>query len=148
MRSIHFAIGLFTLMVWSQSGLPAAQTAVVTEAQRTECEALLQTRNLTITYAGVATTTDRTTYCYVKGILPPAIQFHAQLPLPDAWNGRFLKWGDGGKDGDLDFADHRVAEGTPWPTATPVTTTAPSQARRSPTTIARRRSISATAPSI
>ena len=111
MRSTCIAFGLFALMVWSQSGQPAAQTAAVTESERSNCEALLQTRNLTITYAGVATTRDRTTYCYVKGILPPAIQFHAQLPLPARWNGRFLKWGDGGKDGDLDFADHRVAEG-------------------------------------
>ena len=31
--------------------------------------------------------------------------------MPANWNGRLLKWGDGGKDGDLDFADHRVAEG-------------------------------------
>ena len=50
-------------------------------------------------------------YCYVRGILPPAIGFHVQLPLRADWNGRFLKWGDGGKDGDLDFADHRVTEG-------------------------------------
>ena len=89
----------------------AGQTAAVAASERTGCEALLQTRNLTITYAGIATTRDGTTYCYVKGILPPAIQFHVQLPLPSEWNGRFLKWGDGGKDGDLDFADHRVAEG-------------------------------------
>lgn len=34
-----------------------------------------------------------------------------QLPLAEAWNGRFLNVGDGGKDGDLDFADHRVAQG-------------------------------------
>lgn len=82
MRSTCIALGLLALMVWSQSGQPAAQTTAVTESERSSCEALLQTRNLTITYAGVATTRDRTTYCYVKGILPPAIQFHAQLPLP------------------------------------------------------------------
>ena len=34
-----------------------------------------------------------------------------QLPLPEDWNGRLLNWGDGGKDGDLDFADHRLAQG-------------------------------------
>jgi feruloyl esterase len=50
-------------------------------------------------------------YCYVRGIISPAIHFHAQLPLPENFNGRFLQWGDGGKDGDLDFANHRVAEG-------------------------------------
>lgn len=111
MRRLCIACVLSGLMVWSQSSEPGAQAPAATEAERTGCEALLQTRNLTITYAGVANTRDGTTYCYVKGILPPAIQFHAQLPLPDAWNGRFIKWGDGGKDGDLDFADHRVGEG-------------------------------------
>ena len=111
MRRISIAILLFGLMVWSAAEGPVAQTAVATESERAGCEALLQTRNLTITYAGVGTTRDGTAYCYVKGILPPAIQFHAQLPFPGAWNGRFLKWGDGGKDGDLDFADNRVVEG-------------------------------------
>ena len=50
-------------------------------------------------------------YCYLKGLILPSIVFHVQLPLPENWNGRFLHWGDGGKDGDLDFADHRVEEG-------------------------------------
>ena len=111
MRRLCIACVLSGLMIWHQSDVPGAQAPVDTGSERARCEALLQTRNLTITYAGVATTADGTTYCYVKGILPPAIQFHAQLPLPGAWNGRFLKWGDGGKDGDLDFADHRVGEG-------------------------------------
>src|SRR3546814_1955151 len=34
-----------------------------------------------------------------------------QLPFRSNWNGRCLNWGDGGKDGDLDFADARLAEG-------------------------------------
>ncbi len=34
-----------------------------------------------------------------------------QLPLAGNWNGRLLHWGDGLKDGDLDYADHRLAEG-------------------------------------
>ena len=100
--------------VWLHHAAPAAQGAeqapAATDADRAGCEALLQVRNLTITYAGLAET-DGGPYCYVKGILPPAIHFHVQLPLPRDWNGRFLKWGDGGKDGDLDFADHRVAAG-------------------------------------
>ena len=76
------------------------------------CEALAEIPNLTLISAQVAKTReDRVSYCYVRGILPPAIGFHIQLPLPENWNGRFLNWGDGGPDGDLDFADHRVAEG-------------------------------------
>ena len=81
------------------------------DSERHDCESLLHLDNLTITYAGIRETTENVSYCYIKGILPPAIQFHVQLPFPRSWNSRFLKWGDGGKDGDLDFADHRVDEG-------------------------------------
>ena len=100
--------------VWFHHAAPVAQGAeqapAATAADRAVCEALLQVRNLTLTQAGLAEA-DGVPYCYVRGILPPAIHFHVQLPLPRDWNGRFLKWGDGGKDGDLDFADHRVAAG-------------------------------------
>ena len=89
----------------------AAQDAAGVDTDRAGCEALLHLRNLTVTYAGLSETAGGASYCYAKGIVPPAIHFHVQLPLPRNWNGRFLKWGDGGKDGDLDFADHRVAEG-------------------------------------
>ena len=76
------------------------------------CASLTGMANLTITAAEIRDPDGGgLPYCYARGILPPAIGFHLQLPLPDRWNGRFLKWGDGGKDGDLDFADHRVAEG-------------------------------------
>ena len=34
-----------------------------------------------------------------------------QLPLPENWNGRLLNIGDGAKDGQLDFADNRLAQG-------------------------------------
>ncbi|MFT6402900.1 MAG: feruloyl esterase, partial [Pseudohongiellaceae bacterium] len=76
------------------------------------CQALGELRNLTITSASIRDNDQGfEPYCYVRGIISPAIHFHAQLPLPENWNGRFLQWGDGGKDGDLDFANHRVAEG-------------------------------------
>ncbi len=76
------------------------------------CLALTSVRNLTITSAELVPAADATPqYCYVKGVIAPAIRFHVQLPMPQNWNGRFLQWGDGGKDGDLDFANHRVAEG-------------------------------------
>jgi len=75
------------------------------------CAAVADMRNLTLVSAELRETEGGRPYCYVRGVIPPAIGFHVQLPLPDVWNGRFLMWGDGGKDGDLDFADHRVAEG-------------------------------------
>ena len=70
MRPTTTVVLLFGLIGWSRAGHLAAQTAVATASERAGCEALLQTRNLTIIYAGIATTGDGTTYCYVKGILP------------------------------------------------------------------------------
>ena len=112
MQRTMFAVSLSLLVAWLHGVEPVARAqGVPSAAERASCEALLHLRNLTITHAGMAEAAGGTPYCYIKGILPPAIQFHVQLPLPRDWNGRFLKWGDGGKDGDLDFADHRVAEG-------------------------------------
>ncbi|MDG2140213.1 MAG: tannase/feruloyl esterase family alpha/beta hydrolase [Gammaproteobacteria bacterium] len=76
------------------------------------CQKLRQLNNLNITSAEIRENDQSNDpYCYIRGIISPAIYFHAQLPLQRNWNGRFLQWGDGGKDGDLDFANHRVAEG-------------------------------------
>ena len=97
------------LILWGCGGLRGDQAL---SEEQMACEALMGTRNLTITSARLLAATETTPqYCYVKGIISPAIVYHVQLPLPQDWNGRFLKWGDGGKDGDLDFADHRVAQG-------------------------------------
>ncbi|MEZ5489397.1 MAG: tannase/feruloyl esterase family alpha/beta hydrolase [Gammaproteobacteria bacterium] len=104
-----FLLALTTTTLLGLPGLSKAQTAA--DADALACQALLETRNLTLTSARLRTTRDGESHCYVRGIIYPAIHYHVQLPLPHNWNGRFLQWGDGGKDGDLDFADHRVAEG-------------------------------------
>ena len=76
------------------------------------CRALTGIPNLTILSAElVAATESMPDYCHVTGLISPAIHYYVQLPLRANWNARFLKWGDGGKDGDLDFAPHRVAQG-------------------------------------
>ena len=101
---------VFGLALGTAPELALAQS--VSPEQQLNCEALQGIRNLTITSATIRENSQSDTpYCYVRGIISPAIHFHAQLPLQGNWNGRFLQWGDGGKDGDLDFADHRVAEG-------------------------------------
>ncbi len=104
---------LLSLGVASLASLaPASVQAQVTATDAQSCDALRDMRNLTIIRAGIReNSSDGSSYCYVRGIISPAIHFHAQLPLPQNWNGRYLMWGDGGKDGDLDYADHRVAEG-------------------------------------
>lgn len=85
-----------------------AQSAADTQA----CEALASSTNLTILSAGIMPAQASTpAYCYVRGLSGPSTHYHVQLPLPGNWNARFLQWGDGGKDGDLDFANHRLAEG-------------------------------------
>ncbi len=96
---------------------PAANTGgaaagPAADEDRLACEALRDLPNLTITTAKlVAAAGDTPSYCYVRGAIPPGIAYHVQLPLPSKWNGRFLKYGDGTKDGDLDYADHRLAQG-------------------------------------
>lgn len=108
-RALLALTASFTLNAWTAAPTSAQS---VSEQEGAECAALEGMTTLTIISAGIREDPDDgLTYCYVRGILPPAIGFHVQLPLRDAWNGRFLKWGDGGKDGDLDFADGRVAEG-------------------------------------
>ncbi len=101
---------IVSLALLTAPALATAQSA--SPAQQLACQALQGLRNLTITSATLRDNDQSDSqYCYVVGVISPAIHFHAQLPLPGNWNGRFLQWGDGGKDGDLDFADHRVAEG-------------------------------------
>ena len=111
MKQLRFKRGAVVPVVLSflVGAVPAhAQTA----AERQACEAMIDTPNLTITQARIVAPNDRTpAYCYVRGTISPAIVYQLQLPLPGNWNGRFLNWGDGGKDGDLDYADHRLAQG-------------------------------------
>ena len=77
-----------------------------------DCRALTELRHLTIDSARWVEAKGQTpAYCHARGSISPAIRYHVQLPAPSRWNGRFLNWGDGAKDGDLDFADHRLAEG-------------------------------------
>ena len=76
------------------------------------CHSLLDMPDLTVVRAEIKKAAGSASeYCYVKGVVLPSTVFHVQLPLPDRWNGRFLEIGDGGKDGDLDFANPRVADG-------------------------------------
>ncbi|MGB4248651.1 MAG: tannase/feruloyl esterase family alpha/beta hydrolase [Pseudohongiellaceae bacterium] len=87
-------------------------TAAHAQTAAQSCEALAAVRDLTVLSAGLIDAQgDTPAYCYVRGLIAPSTHYHVQLPLPENWNGRFLQWGDGGKDGDLDLADHRVAEG-------------------------------------
>jgi len=113
MNSLRYS----TILLWIVSALTlAACSGVMGDETASEneltCLALTSVPNLTLTSAELVPATESTPqYCYVKGLISPAIAYHVQLPLPENWNGRFLQWGDGGKDGDLDFADHRLAEG-------------------------------------
>jgi feruloyl esterase len=105
-------VSLVVLLLAGSNNLAAQNAASAVSGNEHACQALVDTPNLTITSARLREAAgSMPTYCYVKGSISPAIQYHVQLPLPENWNGRFLKWGDGGTDGDLDFADERVAQG-------------------------------------
>jgi len=111
------------LLLACACGAAAAQTAEsqVTAREEQSCRALAGfvqpgptggVSNLAILSAAPRTTSGSGVgYCYVRGFIPPGIQYHVQLPFPGRWNERFLHWGDGGKDGGLNLADHRVAQG-------------------------------------
>src|SRR3990172_9718040 len=98
------------LLLTDASGFAAQSAVPDLSAREQACLALANVPNLTILSARLVDAKGSTPqYCYVRGLIAPAIHFHAQLPLPESWNGRFLHWGDGGTDGDLDFADARLA---------------------------------------
>ena len=111
---LKIAAALTGAAIVAGCGAPQASSRAVAadDGDRAACEALRELPNLTITLARLVDAAGATPrYCYVRGTIPPGIVYHVQLPLPENWNGRFLKYGDGTKDGDLDFADHRLAEG-------------------------------------
>jgi len=76
------------------SSLPAAASAQAPRAgagdDAAACAELVLMPNLTITFAGVRQAQGGLSYCYVRGIIAPAIGFHVQLPVRASWNGRFL----------------------------------------------------------
>ncbi len=88
------------------------QTTEVSVSDAEACAALQHLPDLTILSARIMPATESVpAYCHVRGLIAPSTHYHVQLPLPSQWNARFLMWGDGGKDGDLDFADQRLAQG-------------------------------------
>jgi feruloyl esterase len=90
-------------------GVRAQTAAAADEAAR--CAAIVDIANLTIRSAVWKPRTQaEPAQCYVRGA-SGRVEYHVQLPPPDAWNRRFLNWGDGLHDGDLDFAHQRVAQG-------------------------------------
>ena len=92
--------------------LAFAAAAQGQEDHAAHCEAMIDTRNLTLYRAEWRPASESgPAYCHVQGQVGPGLTYYVQLPAPEAWNGRFLNWGDGGHDGDLDYAPHRIAEG-------------------------------------
>lgn len=102
-------LGLCSVVLLAPGDSLAQSDSANAQAQ---CEALVDVANLSVYRADWrAATADAPAHCYIRGTVGPSLHYHMQLPAPSAWNGRFLNWGDGGHDGDLDYADHRVAEG-------------------------------------
>jgi len=103
------AVSSLTALVITIEG---RQSSSEERGRQVHCEALLDMPNLTITRAVSKPASGSTpAYCYVQGTIDSRIRFHMQLPLQGNWNGRLLNIGDGGKDGVLNFADRRLAQG-------------------------------------
>ncbi len=81
---ITFVSSLFLL------GL-ASPVSAQSDVEITACESLQGLRSLTIIQAGIRENQQHaSSYCYVRGIISPAIHFHAQLPLPQNWRAEIL----------------------------------------------------------
>src|SRR5262245_9899428 len=90
---------LLALAVMSFAIATGSAAEAVDAADEAGCQALLHVNNLTIISADIRTLRNSTTpYCYVRGLIEPAIHYHVQLPLPKNWNERYIQWGDGGTD--------------------------------------------------
>ena len=108
--SKHLLIAL-VLALGLSSATETRQVASL-PSDESACQALIELSNLTITYATLKPALGSTTpHCYVRGTIAGRIRFHMQLPLRANWSGRLLNIGDGGKDGTLNFANDRVAQG-------------------------------------
>ena len=101
----------FVLAVLFQTAVAQVPGPMSADAEAA-CESLVDLRNVTITRAvPKAAAGPVPAHCYVVGDIAGRIRFHMQLPLPADWNGRLLNIGDGGKDGQLNFADERLIQG-------------------------------------
>ena len=104
--AIFFAVALMAV-----PGAARQRTAPPSD-EVAACRILLEMPTLTVTYAVLKPANGSTPqHCYIQGTISGRIRFHMQLPVGADWNGRLLNIGDGGKDGDLDFANHRLAQG-------------------------------------
>lgn len=112
MKTVSAPKSRFIFWSFLACGMVAAGTVQAADDEAARCMQLRALDNLTITSAQLVEASGETpAYCHVVGSIGGSVRYHMQLPFPSNWNGRFLNWGDGGKDGDLDFADARLAEG-------------------------------------
>jgi len=115
--NLRFAICTTSVIALLSVGDPGALALQEPSRQPTptaasSCERIGTMPNLTITFAALKPATSAAPeHCYIQGTIAGRIRFHMQLPLPANWNGRLLNIGDGGKDGQLDFSDQRLAQG-------------------------------------
>jgi tannase/feruloyl esterase len=109
-RRIEPCVVMALLLAGAMLAPPALRAASSDDAAA--CRALMNVANLTILSAEIVPAKGSTPeYCHVLGLIGPAIHWHMQLPLPSKWNGRLVNIGNGGKAGNLIYADDRLAAG-------------------------------------
>ena len=85
-RLRYTAMTLVTALFLAGSGeaLALPQAGGDRSEKQRACSALTGIRNLTIISASLVNARGTTPeYCYVRGLITPAIHFHLQLPLPE-----------------------------------------------------------------
>lgn len=95
----------------SKRGEGQRQSAVMSE--EAACEVLAEMANVTVTSATLRPAMNGVPeHCYIRGTVGGGrIRFNMQLPTRNAWNGRLVNLGDGGKDGALGISNQRVSQG-------------------------------------
>ncbi len=108
----RLSIGFLVFAVAFDMALQVRAEVADQASDEAACRAMTNIANLTILSAELVPAKGSTPeYCHVTGLIEPAIHWHMQLPLPSNWNGRLLNIGNGGKAGNLVYADDRLAEG-------------------------------------
>ncbi len=100
-RSLAGAAGLAVTLLVSSAAIPPAEASL----WEIPCTALqsAQWSGFRIDAAeAVAANENRPAHCAVTGTIDAEIRFELLLPLPEAWNGRFVMGGGGGFVGSLD----------------------------------------------
>jgi feruloyl esterase len=97
-QGLLIAVAVIGSLLANGTELHAAATTATSAEPSTACDALRDARMPRIRVREaerIAATADTPAYCRVAGEIQPSVGFEIRMPLPAAWNGRFLVSGCG-----------------------------------------------------